>query len=227
MSVSALETYQSIGLPTTEDKEKKLPGGKQELGQEEFLKLMTAQLTHQDPNKPMENGDFLGQMAQFSTVTGIDELNKSFSEFASSLSSGQSLQAATLVGQSVLVPSDEAYLSLTDKLSGEIKLNDTTTDLRVSFVDSFGETVKTIELGTQEAGDIPFEWDGELSDGGYADSGLYSIRAEATINNKNTVLQTFVNGNVESVELGKEKDGIQLALVGLGNKNFNDVKKIF
>ena len=225
MAISAIETFQNLGLATSADKV--VGPVKQELGQEQFLKLMTTQLTHQDPNKPMENGDFLAQMAQFSTVEGIGALNKSFTEFASSISSGQSLQAASLVGQSVLVPGSEAVMSLTKDITGEIVLNDRTSNLKVSFLDSNGQTVKTISLGRQAQGNIAFKWDGLLDDGTYADPGSYQIRAEAEIDGNNTILQTFVNADVESVALGRANDGIQLALAGLGNVNFNEVKKIF
>ena len=224
MAISSIETYQNIGLATSADK---VQPAKQELGQDEFLKLLTTQLTHQDPNKPMENGDFLAQMAQFSTVEGIGDLNDSFTEFASSINSGQALQAATLVGQSVLIPSSEAVMSLNKNMGGEIVLNDSTNDLKVSFLDSNGQIVKTMDLGRQEPGNIAFEWNGLLDDGTYADPGVYKIRAEAEIDGNNTFLQTFVNADVESVALGNEKTGIQLALAGLGDVNFNEVKKIF
>lgn len=224
MAISSIETFQNLGLATSADK---VEPAKQELGQEQFLKLLTTQLTHQDPNKPMENGDFLAQMAQFSTVEGIGDLNDSFSEFASSITSGQALQAATLVGQSVLVPGSEAVMSLTKDMAGEIVLNESTSNLTVSFLDSSGQTVKTINLGRQEQGNIAFEWDGLLEDGTYTDPGVYQIRAEAEIDGNNTILQTFVNADVESVALGRENEAIQLGLAGLDNVNFNEVKRIF
>jgi len=224
MAIDAIQTYQNLGLSTTADKS---PPVKKQLGQDEFLKLMTTQMTHQDPNKPMENGNFLAQMAQFSTVEGIGTLNKSFSSFASSLSSGQSLQAASLVGQSVLVPSKEGLMSLTKPLSGEAVLNGDASDVQVNFLDSNGQTVKTIDLGRQSAGQVKFQWDGSLQDGTYTNPGVYRIQVNAQVNGQNTALQTFVNANVESVDLSNKKTGIQLQLAGLNSVNFNQVKKIF
>lgn len=226
MAINAIETFQSLGLATAADK---VQPAKQELGQEQFLKLLTTQMTHQDPNKPMENGDFLAQMAQFSTVEGIGDLNNSFSEFSSSLTSGQALQAASLVGQSVLVPSNEGLMSLTENMSGEIALSGKTNDLQVKFSDSNGQIMKTLHLGRQEEGNVAFEWDGLLDDGTYADPGVYKIISEAEIDEKNVAFQTFINANVESVALGqgKSQKGIQLALAGLGEVGFNEVKKIF
>ena len=224
MAIDSIETYRNLGLATSADK---VNDKKQELGQEEFLKLMTAQMTHQDPNKPMENGDFLAQMAQFSSVEGIGELNTSFKEFANSVTSGQALQASTLVGKSVMVPSGEGLMSLTDDLSGEAVLNGRTNNLKVSFLDSNGETVKTLEMGEQEQGNVAFKWDGKLDDGTYTDPGLYKIRAEANIDGTNTILETYVSAGVESVALGSQNEGVTLALAGLGDVDFNNVKKVF
>lgn len=224
MAISAIETFQNLGLATSVDK---VEPKKQELGQEAFLELMTTQLTHQDPTKPMENGDFLAQMAQFSTVEGISDLNDSFSSFASSISSGQALQAATLVGQSVMVSADEGQLSLTKNLTGEAVLNAKTDNLKVSFIDANGTKLKTLELGKQSAGNVNFEWDGLLEDGSYADPGTYQVKAEANIDGSNTALQTNIGAFVESVSIGNKNEGVTLDLTGLGQVSFNDVKKIF
>jgi len=117
-------------------------------------------------------------------------------------------------------------MSLAKNMGGEIVLNEDTTDLKVSFLDSNGQIVKTMDLGRQKQGNVAFEWDGLLDDGTYADPGVYQIRAEAQIDGNNTFLSTYVNADVESVGLGNE-NGIKLALSGLGEVNFNEVKKIF
>lgn len=222
MSIN-FDTFSGMGIKTAADN----PVKKQSLGQEQFLKLMTTQLTHQDPTKPMENGDFLGQMAQFSTVSGIQDLQKSFTEFAGSISSNQALQAASLVGRSVLVPSNEGVFSLNDGLKGEIDLTGPTDNLLVEFQNRNGVTVKQLNLGRQSAGNVEFEWDGQLEDGTFANPGVYQIKASASIDNKNTALQTFVNAGVNSVSLGGGSNGIQLSLNGLDTVKFNDVRRIF
>ena len=81
-----------------------------ELQLEDFLDLMVTELTHQDPFKPMENSELASQISQFATVSGIDELNTRFSDLSGSLLSDQSLQAANLIGRSVLVPLGGGYL---------------------------------------------------------------------------------------------------------------------
>lgn len=225
MTLNSLETYQNLGLSPVAEKPDKPK--KQELGQDQFLKLMTTQMTHQDPTKPMENGDFLAQMAQFSTVEGIGSLNDSFAEFSASITSGQALQASALVGQSVLVPSDKGIVSLDKNLTGEVVLKNSTDNLQISFQNTSGETVKTIQLGQQKEGNVSFDWDGLLDDGTHAEPGEYKIVAEANIDGDNTVLEAYVNAGVESVAMGGANKGVMLTLVGLGEVSFNDVKKIF
>ena len=99
--------YTQLGLNRTVETEQR---DNDQLGQAEFLELMTAQLRFQDPLQPMENGDFLGQMAQFGTVSGINDLNNTFNSMSSSFQSNQALQASTLVGRRVLVPSQSGFL---------------------------------------------------------------------------------------------------------------------
>ena len=77
---------------------------KNSLGQEDFLKLMTTQLQNQDPFAPMENGEFIAQMAQFSTVTGITEMGQTLKGLSDKLNEFRIATASDLLGNSVLVP---------------------------------------------------------------------------------------------------------------------------
>jgi flagellar basal-body rod modification protein FlgD len=223
MPVNAIDTFTELGLSTTNSETKE----KKSLGQEQFLELLTTQLTHQDPLKPMENGDFLGQMAQFSTVSGIQDLQKSFADFASSLSSDQALKATSLIGHHVNAPSDSGLLETGGVIKGDFDLPDSSPNVNVKIIDpKTGEVVKNIKLGNQASGKIPFEWDGLDEDGNLSVPGVYKIQVEAKIDGKNTVLESRVNSIVESVSLGNGKKGIQLKLKGLGTIDFKQVKQI-
>jgi len=219
----SIDTAQQLGLSVVDAVKPK----EQELGQEQFLKLMTTQLTHQDPTKPMENGDFLAQMAQFSTVEGIGDLNESFQAFAGSMTSSQSLEAAGLVGRSVSVPSTKGALGFGSPLAGNIKLNSATNQATVSIKDQTGAVVKTLNLGSQSEGLKKFEWDGLLDDGSYATPGVYSVEAQANIDGQNTALETFMSAKVESVDLGDPQKGVVLNLGQLGAVEFSKVKQVF
>ena len=113
------------------------------LGQEDFLELMTTQLQNQDPFKPMENGDFLAQMAQFSTVDGIQNLQKSFEQLSQSLVSNQALQAAGLVGRSVLAPTGLAALESGGAVKGVVSLPASSSEVTVHITDASGSGSET------------------------------------------------------------------------------------
>ncbi len=198
---------------------------KDELGQEAFLELMVTQLKNQDPLNPMENGEFLSQIAQFGTVSGIDELNSSFDGLSSSISSDQGLQAANLVGRTVVVPADAAVLAAGGMVQGEISLPASTSNLSVTITDSNGTFIRRIDLDAQQAGQVSFSWDGLLEDGTYANPDVYQVTAEATIDGESKALATQVRADVDSVTLGGSQ-GLILNLAGLGSYQFSDVQQI-
>ena len=223
MATNSIETYQNLGLATTTSPTQK----KQTLGQEQFLKLLTTQLTHQDPMKPMENGEFLGQMAQFSTVSGIQELQASFKDFASSISSDQALQAASLVGRYVSAPSQQALLSAGGSVTGDFELPSSSPNVKVSIVNpQTGETIREINLGAQPSGSSTFTWDGMDKNGQFVNPGIYDIRAQADIDGSNTALTTYIKSLVKSVSMGSGSKGLQVNLAGLDPIKFNQIKQI-
>ena len=215
-------TINSLGL--TEKPEVKKD--RQKLGQEDFLKLMITEIQNQDPFKPVENSEFVAQMAQFSSVTGLEELQTSFSQLADSMSSNQALQASTMVGRSVLISSNAGVLNGSGEISGAVSLPESSLNVVVSVMNEAGEVVKNIQLGPQAAGNVPFKWDGTGSDGTPMPLGRYKIVAEARGFQEATSLETFVNADVESVTLSQNNQGITLNLKDLGSTDFSKVREI-
>lgn len=195
------------------------------LGQEDFLELMTTQLQNQDPFEPMENGDFLAQIAQFSTVSGIQDLQGSFESLSQSLVSNQALQAAGLVGRSVLAPTGIAALEQGGAVKGVVELPASSTDVNVTITDAGGQTIRTVELGGQAAGNAHFQWDGLTDNGSYANPGTYFISANADYDGSNTAVETLISSPVESVTLGNS-GGLLLDLKGIGQLDFTEVRQI-
>ncbi len=213
-------TLQSLGL-TSQPKAKS-----NSIGQDEFLKLMMTQLKNQDPMKPLESGEFLSQIAQFSTVSGIQDLQASFKTLSSSLYSNQALQASSLVGRTVLVPAASATLAAGGQVSGAVDLTASTSQLVVGVYDGTGQLVRRIPLGPQAAGQVSFNWDGLTDAGTVAAPGAYRVRAEAEVGGQNVAMDTLVSSKVESVVLGRQDGGIQLNLTGLGGVDFATVRQI-
>jgi flagellar basal-body rod modification protein FlgD len=223
MATNTIDTFNSLGLATTSNTTQQ----KQTLGQEQFLKLLTTQLTHQDPMKPMDNGEFLGQMAQFSTVSGIQDLQASFKDFAGSISSNQVLQASGLVGRYVSAPSQQALLSAGGTVSGDFDLSSSSPNVKISIVNpKTGETVRDINLGALPSGSNSFVWDGMDNNGQFANPGVYDIRAQAEVDGANTALTTNIKSLVKSVTMGTGNQGLQINLAGLDPVKFNQIKQI-
>ncbi len=216
-------TLQSLGLSSTSTASKTKSSS---IGQDEFLKLMMTQLKNQDPMKPLDSGEFLSQIAQFSTVSGIQDLQASFKTLSSSIYSNQALQASSLVGRTVLVPSTNAALVAGGQVNGAVDLTSGTPQLVVGVYSSTGQLVRRISLGPQAAGQIAFTWNGLTDAGTPAAAGTYRLKAEAEVGGQGVAMDTLVSSKVESVVLGSKDGGIQLNLTGLGGVDFATVRQI-
>ena len=222
-------TYESLGLTRKEPlKDKKM-------GQDDFLALMVAQMSNQDPMKPMENGEFISQMAQFSAAKGMKEIKDSFTSLAESLQSSQALQASTMVGRKVLVEGDIATLPEEGPLQASVDLKYSAPELNISITDSAGQLVKRIPMGRQEAGNVKIEWDGVIDKGMETDMasvtvqappGKYKIKAEVVAGGKPEAVGTFVYDTVESVSLGKGIKSVTLNLSDMGKTTLSNVKEV-
>ena len=116
------DVFAALGLRTQGQQQTSIPeNDASDLGLNDFLKLMVAQLNNQDPFEPMDNGEFLGQIAQFGSVTGLEELNQSFHSLAATITSDQGLQASALIGREVLAPIATGELTAGGMLRGQVK----------------------------------------------------------------------------------------------------------
>ncbi len=206
-----------------------------ELGQTAFLELMITQLQNQDPLSPQENTEFIAQLAQFSSVEGLERLNTQFEGFSGSFMSNQALQASSLVGSSVSVETDTSRLLPGSIISGTTELTQSTSDMGLSVYDESGALVTQVSLGPQAAGEVVFRWDGQYLevDGELLDSSLndgplpageYRFEVIATQSGEVEQLPTWLSANVNSVTI--ETDGnIVLNLAGVGAIDIEDVKQ--
>jgi len=220
INASSAASFSDLGLALQQNAVKK----KAQLDQADFLKLMTTQLKNQDPTKPMDNAQFLGQIAQFSTVTGIQELQQSFAGLATSLQSAQTLQATQLVGHGVLVPGEGALLGAAGTLDAAAEVT-ASGGVSVDVVDASGQLVRRLDLGTRPAGLAEFSWDGLDAAGNRAPPGAYFFRAQLAQGATPQALQTYAIDTVASVSIGA--DGVTLNLSGLGPTRLADVRQIY
>lgn len=190
------------------------PASRGDLGQEDFLTLMITQFQNQDPFEPMDNGEFLGQLAQFSTVNGIQSLNDSFGGLAGSVQDNQALQAAGLVGHSVLAVTNIGHLDDSGTLNGAIELESSAADVQIDITDASGALVQSLRLGQQAPGLVNFSWDGRTSSGDRADSGHYQVSARVVRGSNTESAPTVIEANIQSVTLGQLGSAMSLNLSG-------------
>ena len=196
-----------LGLKSAEEVQN---NSRDTLGQEEFLTLMTAQLQNQDPMEPMDNGDFIAQMAQFSTVTGITDMANSMKAMADELKQFRVASISNIMGNSVLVPGDVTVADRNGELHGVFELDKTSIDTRVNFVDAqSGELLKAKNMGPQATGLIGFEW--RDLPAAYRD-GSKEIRVEVMVNHGEGLenLQPSLFSKVVGAALNKDTGSTSL-----------------
>ena len=199
---------------------------KDTLGQEDFLRLMTTQLRMQSPLKPLENGQFLAQMAQFSAVQGIQELTASFAKLADALAAARSLQAAAMVGREVMVPGSALDLQGQGGVRGAVELPAGSGEVVVRVLDASGQLVRRLDLGSRPAGLVPFTWDGTDEAGEPVPPGTYRFEAQARIDGETQALEGYRLARVRSVAIGGE-EGVRLQLADGGQVDLAQVRQIF
>ncbi|MCR8915546.1 flagellar hook assembly protein FlgD [Marinobacter panjinensis] len=196
-----------------------------ELGKNEFMELMIAQLKNQNPLEPQDNGEFISQLAQFSSLEEMQSLSGSVDDVANQFRSTQALQASAMVGRTVLAPSSIGILGADGKISGNVEVPASTSGLRISIENQAGERVRQIDMGSQQAGVTGFSWDGKDGNGNSLPPGPYKVVAEASYPDGPEQLGTMMSANVDSVSLGKGGN-ITLNLAGMGSIALSDVEQI-
>lgn len=196
-----------------------------DLGRNEFMELMIAQLNNQSPLEPQDNGAFISQLAEFSSLEEMQKLSSTVNTFATSYQSTQALQASAMVGRSVLVPATEGPLPAGGTMSGVIDLQSSTSSLKVSIFNSSGELVNSYNLGQEQAGSIPFTWDGQNSEGEAMPADYYTVKATAAGSEGERQVSTLLSSNVNSVSIA-QGGAITLNVQGLGAVPLESVRQI-
>ena len=148
--------FEKLGLNRQSDAQK---ANSDKLGQSDFLKLMTTQLQNQDPFAPMDNGDFIAQMAQFSTVTGIQDMNASLGKLVEEFDQARIATASNLLGHSVLVPGNIGRADDEGQLHGVLDLPEATISTQLNYVDAdTNSSLFKEDLGPRAAGLVGFKW---------------------------------------------------------------------
>lgn len=217
-----------------------------ELGKTEFLELMIAKLNNQDPLNPQDDAQFIAELAQFSTVEGIQNMSDGFDELSSTFKSSHALQASSLVGGAVTIEGNSSStLRIGELVYGTADIPAGADDLRLQIEDSTGQVIEDVELGYQANGELTFKWDGanlevngELMDIDYSKfeqdesgsiiphaGGEYSFAIRGNVLGQAEVFDLSMSDRVDSVTILSDDD-IQLNLASGDTATMAQVKQI-
>ncbi len=204
---------------------------KKTLEQSDFFKLLSNQLAFQDPSKPVDNNQMVSQMTSFSTLQGITDMTSQLKSLNSVMTSNQALQASTLVGKKVLMPSSEGYINGNEGIDGKLSLTQGASDISIRVENSRGELVKTFTLSESQGktlnGNVDYSWDGTLESGEKAPSGKYTIKASGLVNGKTEELTLANYAHIQSVSLGSSSSSdVVLNLRGMGGLKLSDAIEV-
>ena len=197
--------------------------GSDGMGQADFLRLMTEQMKNQDPLNPLKGAEFLGQLAQFSTVQGIENMQQAMSAMASVMENDQSLRAAGLVGRDALVEVDKVQLQAGAGVNGEIVATQAG-PVHVEVVDAAGQVVRRFDVEASGRGPVQFGWDGKDANGEATRAGNYTFRASSGSGDTSEALAVRLATRIDSVSI--EPTGLVLNLAGLGSLPLSSVRRI-
>ena len=192
--------------------------------EDRFLKLLVAQMKNQDPLNPLDNAQVTSQMAQLSTVSGIEKLNASLQTMSNSFAASQSLQAAGMIGRSVLAPGSGLLLQ-NGAAAGGFELSQSVDRAVVTIKGAAGNVLASVNIGAQQAGNVMFQWDGVTDSGASAADGAYTFEVSATQGGQKVAATSLALGKVGSVSLGAS--GVMLNTDVLGSLDVTKVKQIF
>jgi flagellar basal-body rod modification protein FlgD len=193
--------------------------------QNRFMTLLVTQMKNQDPLNPLDNAQVTSQLAQLSTVTGINKLNTTLESMMSQSQASQSLQASSMIGHTVLVAGNKVEL-YAGKGVFAVDLPSTADSVKVTIRDSTGAAVRTLSLGQQATGVLQLPWNGTTDSGSAAADGGYTFEVKAMLAGKAVDATALSYGAVSSVSTNSSS-GVQLNLGNMGAVSLSDIKQIY
>jgi flagellar basal-body rod modification protein FlgD len=179
--------------------------------QDRFMTMLVAQIKYQDPTNPMDSSQMTSQLAQISTVDGINQLNTSMAEMSKTMQSGQTYQASSLIGKSVLAPG-KTFNLVNGESAFAVQLPTAASGVIVSIKNSIGQIVDSMDLGTQNAGVIPLVWNGKDLVGKALPDGVYTLQVDANTGGKSVNGVGLTYAKVNAVGNDPKSGATQLVL---------------
>jgi len=212
MNMDYVGTNNIIGRAETDFQEPTKPTGDQsELGEDAFLQLLVTQLSFQDPTNPMDDKELISQLAQFSSLEALNNINEEVEEISSKLDNNFLFSGLSFLGTEIKAPGNEIFKEGDDISEVNYTLQSDSTRTYVNIFDQSGNIVNTIELGAKMSGSYTFSWDGTDFNGNKVPDGKYMLHFGGEGQNGEPVLiDTEVSGKV--VGISQQEDTIYLRL---------------
>jgi flagellar basal-body rod modification protein FlgD len=189
------------GIPTVEETSLYAESGSQEVDKDAFIKMFLAQMKHQDPLNPMDGSEFAAQIAQFSSLEQLYNVNESLESIAAGQQDQTQFQTLSLIGKYVLAEGNNLSLDSEGSVKAGFEL-DQSSECSVTIYDENGFPVRSLSLGVLDPGRHEFEWDGENASGDRMAEGIYGFEVTAVDSAGNTSsAATHILGKINRISL--------------------------
>ena len=170
-----------------------------EMDRDAFLQLLVAQMKHQDPLNPMEDQEFVAQLAQFSSLEQLVDVNESLKINSIIAQTSNNALVASLIGKDVKVVGNQIKLKDESSIKGAFVLG-TSAEVSVNIRDMYGNNVRNLNLGFRESGTQEFTWNGKDDNGNTLPKGSYTFDAASNdANGQEIEAVELMQGHVQQV----------------------------
>lgn len=199
---------------------------REEMGKQDFLTLFTAQLQNQNPLEPVKNEAFVAQLAQFSQLEALTNMQSSLDTFVTAMSGERMLNSASLIGKKVAISDSLTQLTQGGTIDASIDLPEGAAGIQINVHDARGNLVQELIAGPQMLGTTPVQWDGKDAMGNPAPAGLYRLTAQAVINGNTSKVAVNALSTVKSIVTNPSDGSVSVEVDGGKTILLTDVKRV-
>ncbi len=198
----------------------------EDMGKQDFLTLFTAQLQNQNPLEPVKNEAFVAQLAQFSQLEALTNMQTSLDGFVTSMSGERMLNSASLIGKKVAINDAATLLTSGTSMDASIDLPMGASGVQINVHDSQGRLVQELIAGPQVPGTTPITWNGKDAADNPVPTGLYRMSAVAVVNGQTTPVPVSTLSTVRAISTNPSDGSVSVEVDGGKTLLLSDVKRV-
>jgi flagellar basal-body rod modification protein FlgD len=198
----------------------------EDMGKQDFLTLFTAQLQNQNPLEPVKNEAFVAQLAQFSQLEALTNMQTSLDSFVTSMSGERMLNSASLIGKKVSVTDTPTLLTSGASMEANLDLPLGASGIQVNVHDSRGRLVQELTAGPQMPGSMTMTWNGKDAAENPVPTGLYRMTATAVVNGQNSTVPVGTLSTVRAIATNPSDGSVSVEVDGGKTLLLSDVKRV-